>query len=940
MQKNEKEMKLTSEQLLRKYLPEEAVKVALTPASPAASSSSASAKKPSEMDPFGGGDVYIDGYLEIGDDRGRWHRRWVILRRGILLVFATDETKGDPELMVNLDSCHVKLIEGSQFASCSSAPLLSEGVLNDLETDDPSCASNSPQMSSSSSRGHGRSRSNTKQAIAKPLPPTEPAEGEELSDHGSLLQELMTKLADVTERKRAADLVVKGRASAQDKKLLDLDAESPDAFKQQQGQGQEHKDLASRSLPPLLPFPPMLPHPSHGGGLHASEGNPVVAAANHPGHRRGQSAGSNSQPASLTVSEEERPLTPRDPLPHSYSSEGPLEPLGEDSLVRSRSATSRDILAELGKDSSESRRERRKLRKIEEAKMKKAKKEEKEKAKAKKEVSASTPVGFVVGAGSEGAGAGGEGGHEFQSEPVLPKHDPKKEEKKMRSEQKKLEAARLKQQRKEEKTARSDEKKYALQVYKTLSQEKKELKKQIKMLELTVPEKPAATTTSSSSSSSSSSSRKRGITAGATEMGMPGDLTESTGPALLESGGKEDAKCSGKDAKKKRSEHTAEHTAEEVILEILHPGGASITLEMPLFGPDKDRKLEKRKEKEKEKAKAKKGTALGFGLLGRPCVALRAPSFAEGDRWMKEIAFFCVPPVTMNEYGPYSTRFLDPLKSCSIQFEQCQWFNMFLARYWKDIIHSEKTKEKVHAILAKKFSQIRRPSFLGPCVVEAVDMGKDVFTISRIRLLHTDVPDELIGEVDIIYTGGASLVVTTDVKYGSIAFGIYIFVKVMSLKGTLTFYGPPECASRFSMAFTQLPECNFDVKIQLGNKKKVQITDYAKVRNFIISVLEKLIWKNVVVPNKLTFGLPLPGNKLAAKTIRLASRRTREDRAMDFAAEIASMDRARQYLSSRERSERNTEADHYSYLYRNRNGTSTAGSAIMSGSDQTLKIHS
>ena len=76
------------------------------------------------------------------------------------------------------------------------------------------------------------------------------------------------------------------------------------------------------------------------------------------------------------------------------------------------------------------------------------------------------------------------------------------------------------------------------------------------------------------------------------------------------------------------------------------------------------------------------------------------------------------------------------------------------------------------------------------------------------------------------------------------------------------------------------------------SKKKLQIAELPKVREFFISVLEKVIWKNICIPNKLTFSLPMVGTKLAPKTIRLASRRTTLDRALDFASELAQMESA------------------------------------------------
>ena len=1107
VQKNEKEMKLTPEQLLRKYLPQDAVEVALSvpPTSPSPAP---------RFDPFGGADVYIDGFLELSDERGRWHRRWVVLRRGILVIFPADETKGDPELMVQLDSCTVRLLpfDAALRHDPASGTSAKETDFQGANHDGSAASENGDNDHGALSKSHSRRRSTTRGEESKRIRAKQEVLGAAetaalLAEQTQLLAELQARLKELTDKKRAAELLHRGKASTQQKKLLEIDAaESPFAL----------PDDASappfrRPVSPYPPASPRLPAPSsaallaglpHPNSLTTSASSPTTpttttttttittngtshpnslttsnlahlpTSASHPNSSasaspalsaaipnsvsssavlmQSQSQSQSLQSQSLTTSStspaagmlssslsnssiadslpataghqsEASPPALLDDPPGLFSKSTPIRAFpdessavgtresGEtpaDSLMRMRSLSmpTRAVLQQLApsdpkhqppkepegrKDlkDSDAKKESKKLKKLEEAKRKQLKKEVKEAARKMKK-DGKIPSTTLV---SEDASSPDNRPHSLvaSSASTSAEVDPKKlrseqkklesEQKKLEYEQKKLETARLKQIKKEEKTARNDERKQAALLIKALSQERHELKKQIKLLESTISERsalsgasgrrriaeetslsdensasggggdltdpkkhhPAAVTTSTSYSLTSSSTTgtmttPSSSTSSSTTTSSSSTSTTSTTSSSTTTTSSSSSSTSGR--KHRRSEST-DATLESIltVIEIIHPNGAAITFEMPMFGPDKDKKVEKRKEKEKSK------TLRALGLLGKSAVLLHASSVADAERWSRDIRFFCEPPGTLGDYHMYASRFTAPLSTSSVSFEQCHWFNIFLTRYWKDIVHSAKTKAKVHEILAKKFSQIRRPSFIGPCVVEAVGLGEDVFTISRVRLLHTDVPDELIGELDIVYNGGASLVVTTEVKYSNLSVGVYIFVKCLSLRGTLTFYGAPTPGSRFSMAFTTLPEVAFDVKIQLGNKKKVQITDYAKVRNFIISVLEKLIWKNVVVPNKLTFGLPLPGTKLAAKTVRLASRRTREDRAMDFAAEIASMDRARQYLRDQDQHEQASDSAYYSYLYPSQSSTSTSTStSTQSPSDivKNLKVTS
>lgn len=73
-------------------------------------------------------------------------------------------------------------------------------------------------------------------------------------------------------------------------------------------------------------------------------------------------------------------------------------------------------------------------------------------------------------------------------------------------------------------------------------------------------------------------------------------------------------------------------------------------------------------------------------------------------------------------------------------------------------------------------------------------------------------------------------------------------------------YGPKEIFSRFSVSFVSLPECQFDVKLNVGGRQKnYDISKIHKVSDFIESTLKKLIYKNAVVPNRyvvLFFNFP------------------------------------------------------------------------------------
>ena len=75
-------------------------------------------------------------------------------------------------------------------------------------------------------------------------------------------------------------------------------------------------------------------------------------------------------------------------------------------------------------------------------------------------------------------------------------------------------------------------------------------------------------------------------------------------------------------------------------------------------------------------------------------------------------------------------------------------------------------------------------------------------------------------------------------------------------------------------SFLELPHCEFDVRLTLGkDKHKYDVSKFSLVSDFIVSNLKKILWKNTVNPNRITFALPLPGKKIQIKTTQLTSKR-------------------------------------------------------------------
>lgn len=217
--------------------------------------------------------------------------------------------------------------------------------------------------------------------------------------------------------------------------------------------------------------------------------------------------------------------------------------------------------------------------------------------------------------------------------------------------------------------------------------------------------------------------------------------------------------------------------------------------------------------------------------------------------------------------------------------EKCEWLNVFADRYFCDMKKSTLFIEKLMVIMSKQIAKInpKRPNFLGEFTVVSVSPGTDSVHFESVRMMEsTTTPGELVGEMKIIYKGSASVTIASEVyinwptsKFAKVP--VMLSVTLDNLTGTLQVYGPKEDFSRFSASFVNIEEPKFNANIVLG--EKLQISKYFRqIKQFIINQLKKILWKHTCTPNKITFSLPLPGIKLALKTIKYTSRRSRARR--------------------------------------------------------------
>ena len=72
-------------------------------------------------------------------------------------------------------------------------------------------------------------------------------------------------------------------------------------------------------------------------------------------------------------------------------------------------------------------------------------------------------------------------------------------------------------------------------------------------------------------------------------------------------------------------------------------------------------------------------------------------------------------------------------------------------------------------------------------------------------------------------------------------------------------YAPELLTTRFCVLFENIPTYNCEVKIFVGDTKKVEATKISTLRNWIHSTVKLELTRRFVYPSRMVFYLPNPG---------------------------------------------------------------------------------
>lgn len=210
-----------------------------------------------------------------------------------------------------------------------------------------------------------------------------------------------------------------------------------------------------------------------------------------------------------------------------------------------------------------------------------------------------------------------------------------------------------------------------------------------------------------------------------------------------------------------------------------------------------------------------------------------------------------------------------PLKRIpdNVEAHDAGFLNLVLWRLFRDMQTSELFANDVAEKIRAKIETVKLPPFLGNLRVLEMDYGKDFIKVDSIKVVSSEVPDEVIVEADVRYEGG--LAVTLGIEFyinwprpRAATIPVTAIIKLKTLRGKLHLLLPSQLNTKNSMCFVAPPAVDFDVSIDIGKGEGRRVSSIPKLKHFLFSFARQAAFTALVHPSRIKFFWPIPGRKV------------------------------------------------------------------------------
>lgn len=166
------------------------------------------------------------------------------------------------------------------------------------------------------------------------------------------------------------------------------------------------------------------------------------------------------------------------------------------------------------------------------------------------------------------------------------------------------------------------------------------------------------------------------------------------------------------------------------------------------------------------------------------------------------------------------------LREDAARTQSLQWLNLFLERYFADMMQSQTYYYRTMKMLSEKLLLIRKPAWIGSISLKELNIGNAAINFSRVSFRGGAQPREMIGQADVVYKGGLRISYGAILNIGkSLRVPVEVLVHLESLAGRLTIYAPAVLHEKWSAYFREMPEVNVTVKVIVGGQdKRLEVT--------------------------------------------------------------------------------------------------------------------
>jgi hypothetical protein len=198
------------------------------------------------------------------------------------------------------------------------------------------------------------------------------------------------------------------------------------------------------------------------------------------------------------------------------------------------------------------------------------------------------------------------------------------------------------------------------------------------------------------------------------------------------------------------------------------------------------------------------------------------------------------------------------------------WLNLFLERYFADMMQSQTYYYRTMKMLSEKLLLIRKPAWIGSINLKELNIGNAAINISSVSFRSGSQPRELIGQADIVYKGGLRISYGAILNIGkSLRVPVEVLVHLESVAGRLTIFAPALLHEKWSAYFREMPDVSVTVKVIVGGQdKRLEVTSLKNLHKFAQKTFLKQVELALLFPSRLRFYLPIRGRKAALRNQR------------------------------------------------------------------------